>query len=132
MPTIIHHLPNLRRTARAAALAKTERLSPNYDCREHAEALKLLVYVPGVTATGVEITARGPDLTVVARKPHFVRSNWSALHLEKVSRDYELTLRLGYGLDYAGINAEIADGILTITLPKRAADSPSLSLRRAA
>ena len=92
---------------------------PHYDCREQGDALQVVVYVPGVDASGVEITTRGPDLTVTARKTHFVRVNWQALHLEGAQRDYQLRLQLGHGLDYAALQAEIRDGVLTLTLPKK-------------
>lgn len=95
---------------------------PNYDCQERRDAMKLVVYVPGVGASGIEIEARGADLTVTARKEHFVRVNWQSLHLENAQRDYQLRLRLGYGFDYAAMEAEIRDGVLTITVPKRAAN----------
>jgi HSP20 family molecular chaperone IbpA len=92
---------------------------PHYDCREQGDTLHVVVYVPGVDASGVEITTRGPDLTVTARKTHFVRVNWQSLHLEGAQRDYELRLRLGNGLDYTALQAEIRDGVLTLTLPKK-------------
>ncbi|HEX2854707.1 MAG TPA: Hsp20/alpha crystallin family protein [Opitutaceae bacterium] len=94
---------------------------PNYECQDHADAMKLVVFVPGVGANGVDIEARGADLSVTARKTQFVRVNWQALHLEGAQRDYRLRLRLGAGFDYAAMQAEIADGVLTVTLPKRAA-----------
>ena len=43
-----------------------------------------------------------------------------------------MNLRLGYGLDYANLSAEVADGILTITLPKLAAESALDRMPRAA
>jgi HSP20 family molecular chaperone IbpA len=92
--------------------------------------MKLIVYVPGVDASGVEIEGRGADLTVTAKKARFVRVNFNALHLEGAQRDYRLRLRLGAGFDYASMQAEIAHGVLTITLPKRSVDSTRL--RRAA
>ena len=92
---------------------------PHYDCKDATTALKLTVFVPGADAAGVEITTRGPDLTVTARKAHFVRVNFSALHLEGAQRDYQLRLRLGHGLDFASLEAEFADGVLSITLPKK-------------
>jgi HSP20 family molecular chaperone IbpA len=92
--------------------------------------MKLVVYVPGVEAAGIDIEARGSDLTVTARKTHLVRVNWQSLHLEGAQRDYRLKLRLGTGFDYAAMDAEIQHGVLTITLPKRGvATSP---LRRVA
>ena len=103
---------------------------PNYDCKEQRDAMKLTVYVPGVEAAGVEIEARGADLTITARKSHFVRVNWQALHLETAQRDYQLRLRLGTSFDYASMQAEIRHGLLTVTLPKR---SPTTArLRRVA
>jgi HSP20 family molecular chaperone IbpA len=92
---------------------------PNYDCRDQHEAVELVVYVPGVDASGVEIEANGPDLLVTAHKTRFVRVNWTSLHLEGAQRDYRLRLRLGAGFDYASMQAEIRDGVLTVTLPKR-------------
>ena len=94
---------------------------PHYDCLDLADAVNLTVFVPGVEAAGVEITTRGPDLTITARKTHFVRANFSALHLEHAQRDYRLCLRLGHGFDYARLEAEIADGVLAIVLPKKRA-----------
>jgi HSP20 family protein len=119
MHTLVHS-PRSRSRAPGAALATPEAFrQPNYDCREQPDAMQLVVYVPGVPAAGVEIEARGADLTVTARKPHLVRVNWQALHLENAQRDYRLGLRLGRGFNYAAMEAEIADGVLTITLPKR-------------
>jgi len=104
-------------------LATTECLpayrQPHFECTDLPSALKLVVLVPGVEANGMEITTCGPDLLVTASKAHIVRVNWQALHLEGVQRDYQLRLRLGNGLDYDALNAELVDGRLTLTLPKK-------------
>ena len=92
--------------------------SPHYDCMDLPRALKLTLYVPGVDASGVDITTQGPDLFVTARKPQHVRANWQALHLENVQRDYQLKLRLGLGFDFEALQASVARGVLTIVLPK--------------
>ncbi len=95
---------------------------PSYDCRELADAVTIVVYVPGVDASGVEIEAHGPDLVVTARKTRFVRVNWQALNLEGSQRDYRLRLRLGLGFDFSQMQAGINDGVLTLSVPKRQAD----------
>jgi HSP20 family protein len=105
---------------------------PHYDCHEEVDAMKLVVYVPGVTAAGVDIEAHGADLTVTARKPQVVRVNWQALHLEPAQHDYRLKLRLGQAFDYSAMNAEMNQGVLTITLPKRATALSAAGNRRAA
>ena len=119
MHTIINSLPT---NSRSKALARTTVAAfrqPAYDCQEQADVMKIVVYVPGVDASGVEIEGRGADLTVTAKKARFVRVNFAALHLEKTQKDYRLRLRLGTGFDFAAMEAEIAHGVLTITLPKR-------------
>ncbi|ACB75666.1 Hsp20/alpha crystallin family protein [Opitutus terrae] len=124
MHTIIHPSSPPTRSRRAERTTSSSPFrQPSYECRELADAVKLAVYVPGVDASGVEIEARGPDLLVTARKPHFVRVNWTALHLESAQRDYQLRLRLGHDFDYPALQAEIDDGVLTVTLPKLPAAS---------
>ena len=117
MHTIIHRLHHNRFPN--AEPAKQDFRSPHYDCSDMAQSLKLVIYVPGVDASGVEITSQGPDLFVTARKTHHVRANWQALHLEKAQLDYQLKLRLGVGFDYEALQASVARGVLTIALPKK-------------
>ena len=92
---------------------------PNYDCRELPDAINIVVYVPGVGASGVEVESRGPDLVITALKTRFVRVNWQALNLEGSQRDYRLRLRLGLGFDFSQMQAGISDGVLTLSVPKR-------------
>lgn len=120
MNTIIHPLKPSRSTrSPEATVDPVAARKPHYDCQELADGLRVVVYVPGVDAAGVEITTRGPDLLVNARKSHFVRVNFGALNLEGVQRDYQLSLRLGRGLDYTALQAEIHEGVLTLTIPKK-------------
>ena len=124
------NLPSLatstRQTASAARASSDAFRQPAYECAEQRDTMKLVVYVPGVDASGVEIEGRGADLTVTARKRHVVRVNFAALHLEGAQRDYRLRLRLGSGFDFAAMQAEMAHGVLTVTVPKRAAETDRL------
>jgi HSP20 family molecular chaperone IbpA len=128
MHTIIRPLKSASRSRRREA-APTVFRKPHFDCAETAEALTLSVYVPGVDASGVEITTQGPDLTVTARKAHVVRVNWQALHLEHAQRDYRLSLRLGRGVVFDQLEAEIHQGVLTLRLPKCTPGVMETSLR---
>lgn len=116
MHTIIHRHQNERFPA-----AKTlpDFRSPHYECMDLPQALKLVLYVPGVEASGVDLTTHGTDLIVTASKAHHLRVNWQALHLETAQRDYQLKLRLGTGYDFDSLRATLAKGVLTIVLPKR-------------
>lgn len=97
--------------------------TPHFDCETLSDALRLVVYVPGVQPAGVEIATRGPDLTVTARKAHLLRANWKSMHVEGVQRDYVLNLRLGRSLNFMALQAELREGALTITIPKREGSS---------
>ncbi len=116
MHTIIHRLNHSRFPSTEPRQAFR---SPLYDCMDQSAALKLVVYVPGVDASGVEITTQGPDLFLTARKTHHVRANWQALPLENVQRDYQLKLRLGSGFDFEALQATVTNGMLTIVVPKK-------------
>jgi HSP20 family protein len=129
MHTIINASSPVSRSRSAEVTSPDIFRKPNYECREQPDAVKLVVYVPGVDATGVDIEACGTDLVITARKSHFVRVNWQALHLESAQRDYLLRLRLGAGFDYAAMQAEIHDGVLTVTLPKRHASGIGATTR---
>jgi len=118
MNTRNHAMSTSSRSSRANEASDVMFRQPSYDCRELPDAVSIVVYVPGVGASGVEIEARGPDLMVTAHKTRFVRVNWQALHLEGSQRDYRLRLRLGLGFDYSQMQAEIHDGVLTLTVPK--------------
>jgi len=121
MHTIINSLPTRSRSKAPSNPSADRFRQPAYDCQEQPEAMTLTVYIPGVDAAGVEIEGRGADLTVTAKKARFVRVNFNALNLEASQHDYQLRLRLGSSFDFGAMAAEITDGVLTVTLPKRAA-----------
>lgn len=133
MHTIIHPLSPARGSSSPEVPAQLPNFrKPTYDCQDHRDVVKLTVYVPGVDAAGVEIEARAPDIVVTARKSHFVRVNWQSLHLETAQRDYQLRLRLGHGVDYSALQAEIHNGVLELTLPKRLPAEDLLRVRHVA
>ena len=127
MHTIISTVPTNSRSKAPPRASIDDFREPAYDCQDHPDAVKLVVYVPGVDASAVEIEGRGADVTVTAKKARFIRVNFEALHLENAQRDYRLRLRLGTGFNFAAMEAEIAHGVLTITLPKRPSDVSRLS-----
>ena len=120
MNTIILPTASTRRVRHLESAAKEQAFRhPHYDCQALDDVVRLVVYLPGVEAAGVEIATRGPDLTVTARKRQIVRVNWQALHLERAQKPYQLHLRLGRGLDFSALESELKDGVLTIVLPRK-------------
>jgi HSP20 family molecular chaperone IbpA len=128
MPTTLiptHRLP-------FAETELTRVRQPHFECSDLPQAVQISVFVPGVEPADVEITTRGPDLIVQARKPHPVRVNFNALHLEAAQRDYELKLRLGLGLDFDALRADIRDGVLSIVVPKKNSAFSRINSRKVA
>ncbi len=126
MHTII---PSLSPSDAPASELRPAFRQPHFECTDLPQALKLVVLVPGVEASGVEIVSTGPDLLVTASKSHYLRVNWQALHLEGVQRDYQLKLRLGHGLEFDELRADLRDGVLTIVVPKKASAAVTAALR---
>ncbi|MEJ1973360.1 MAG: hypothetical protein WDM96_13130 [Lacunisphaera sp.] len=50
--------------------AQADFRSPHYECMDLPQALKLAVYVPGVEASGVDVTTQDTDLLITAHKTH--------------------------------------------------------------
>jgi HSP20 family protein len=119
MNTRTHTTSTSSRHRKAFEASNATFRQPSYDCRELPDAVSIVVYVPGVDSSGVEIEAHGPDLVITANKTRFVRVNWQALNLEGSQRDYRLRLRLGAGFDYSQLQASFDDGVLTLSVPKR-------------
>lgn len=129
MHTIIH--PNRLTSSELPEPAAPVR-PPHFECEDQPQTLKVSVFVPGVDASGIEVSSLGPDLVVLARRTHHVRPNWRALHLEGVQQDYALRLRLGSGFDLDALHAELRDDFLTISVPKTATRLATAGLRRVA
>ncbi|MDX2187387.1 MAG: Hsp20/alpha crystallin family protein [Opitutaceae bacterium] len=109
-----------RETFTANRLARVEAadyISPKYEVDITPAGLKLRVFIPDVPASGVEITSKGPDLIVTARRPHLVRVNFRGAHLESALHNYRLVLRVGYGFDSTKLSARLEEGMLRLSLP---------------
>jgi len=132
MHTIINSILSQASTRSSEVKISESLRQPNYECQDQGNAMKLEVFVQGVSADGVDIEAQGPDLLITARKSHYIRVNWSSLHLEGAQRDYQLRLRLGLIFDYSAMRAEIHNGILSVTVPKRNVVGCNLPLQRVA
>ena len=117
MSSLSPSFSSLAPAARRPSDTETSYCTPPFETETEAHSLRITVWVPGVNTSGIEITTRGPDLTLLAHKALPVRSNWRALHLEAAQRDYRLNLRLGHGFDFGQLRAHLNAGELTIDIP---------------
>ncbi len=108
-------------------LAETELNIPNKPAihsRETEDALILNVALPGVTVEGLEITGKEQELTIRAKRTVDVPEGYRALHRERSSLEFQQTLELPASVDASQAAAQLIQGQLTLTLPKKAASKP--------
>lgn len=97
---------------------------PRYFVDKSDKDTVVQVELPGVTKENLNLTVEDKELmlegVVVSKRPE----SWKALHRESRDSSYQLRLRLGEQVDQTAINASLADGILTLTIPKTEAAKP--------
>lgn len=92
-------------------------VSPEVNIFESKDAYLLEAEMPGVSKEGLEITLEGNELTI-----HGHRSDDSVqaevIYRESRLADYRRTFELDPAIDTGRIQAQMQQGVLTLTLPK--------------
>jgi HSP20 family protein len=92
--------------------------SPNVDIIENADELTLVADVPGVRPETIDVQFEQGELSIRARvEPRQSEETLFAFREYGVG-DYFRAFQLGEGIDNGKIHAEVADGVLTVHLPK--------------
>lgn len=99
-------------------------VKPVYEVKETDEAFGLTVYLPGVSKDAVEITAENDQLRIVGRRAWKQPDGWTLLYRESASAPFELVLDHENAIHLENIHAELADGVLRLSLPKSEAVKP--------
>lgn len=98
---------------------------PNVDIIEKADELLLLADVPGARGEDIDIQYEKGELTLRARvRPRQGTECAGFVACEYGVGDLERTFQIGEGIDAARIQAECANGVLTLHLPKTEAVKP--------
>jgi len=103
-----------------AAQARSEVVfTPRFDIWETEEEFVLSGDLPGVSSEGLDIQFENGVLSVWGKvTPRTENVQYWAQ--EYGVGDYYRTFTLGNGIDSEGITAELANGVLTVHLPKKA------------
>ncbi len=91
---------------------------PHYSVREESEHFTVVLEVPGASRDGLDISLEKDVLTVLASRTHRTGEGWKTLRREIPTADFRLSLKLNVAVAADSISAALADGILTLTLPK--------------
>ncbi len=109
------------------------RFTPAVDIIEAADEFRLIADVPGVRAEDVDIAYKNGRLTLraaVRERPE--APNRRLLRREYAVGDFHRSFTVGEGIDTQKIDATVADGVLTVRLPKaRAAKLHRVPVRSA-
>jgi HSP20 family protein len=116
-----------RASARCGEADATEReatVKPVFTVNENAEGFTVVVQLPGVAKDGLELTAEAGRLRILGRRAWQRPAGWTALRRESADVPFELVLTHDWASDAGKIHAELADGVLRLTLPKPPAARP--------
>lgn len=98
----------------------TDGFVPNFDVKETKDALVLQADLPGLTEKDVNISVTGNRLTVSGeRKAEEKKEDENYYTFERSYGAFTRTFTLPDEVDADEVRAELKDGVLTVTLPKR-------------
>jgi len=97
--------------------------APAVDLCETADAFVFTAELPGLTREQVRIDVQDNRLTLQGRRE--ARVSCDKYHqVERGHGEFLRTFVLPHPVNAAAVTADLADGILTITVPKSAVDAP--------
>ena len=114
-------------TPPASTTAATEAFTsvkPRYAVSNGNESYVVRVELPGVPKNAVSIDFDKSVLTIKSARKSAVPDSWKPLHRELNDLGYTLRLKLDAPVDEEKLNAQLTDGVLTLTLPIREAAKP--------
>lgn len=93
--------------------------TPAVDVAEDPKAYSVAIELPGVRAEDLKIEVDGNRLTVKGEKKLETEDKTDRVHrFERRFGSFERVFTLPDTVNPAGIEAKVADGVLTLTLPK--------------
>ncbi len=111
------------RGSRAPATREPERyLTPAVDIYETDDALVVVADMPGVGKEDVDVRLEDDVLSIMGKVSHPQRAN--PTYEEYGLLNYHREFRLDEEVDRENIKAELKQGVLTLTLPKKEAAKP--------
>lgn len=111
---------------------KLKTLRPLVDIYESDEGVVLMGDLPGVELEQLEIQVEGKVLSIEG-KVAATNTQDSEVELDMIVQSvYQRSFSLSESLDFTRIDAELKSGLLTINVPKKAAEAPQKITVRAA
>jgi HSP20 family protein len=110
--------------ARGSAPAQSGFVPPRVDVRETDKELRISVELPGVAEEDLEVDVDDDLLTIRAEKKEEREVEKADQHLtERIYGVFQRSLRLPFAVDPQTVQAQLDNGVLTITVPKTKSQS---------
>jgi HSP20 family protein len=108
--------------AGASALAALAPQQIKMDVKEQKEAYLVHAEMPGVRKEDIHVTVEGNQVSISAEVKHEkeVKEGERVLRSERYFGQVSRSFQLGHEVDDARASAKFADGVLELTLPKKA------------
>jgi len=104
-------------------LVARDGFTPRADVEETDDAYVIEVEVPGVNKKDIDVSVAGRRLTITGERKERERVGILRRRTRRVGR-FEYDIQLPGDVDDKGVGAELADGVLTVTIPKIAPPPP--------
>ncbi len=96
----------------------------SFTVEETDEAFSLKSALPGLSPQDLSIEVADGHLKLSAARSNEAPEGFRAIRRERRNVSFEQSIKLGPKVDPEGIEASFENGILTVTLPKRAEQKP--------
>jgi HSP20 family protein len=98
-------------------LVARDGFTPRADVEETDDAYVIEVEVPGVNKKDIDVSVAGRRLTITGERKEMERVGILRRRTRRVGR-FEYDIQLPGDVDDKGVGAELADGVLTVRVPK--------------
>ncbi|MCS6242425.1 MAG: Hsp20/alpha crystallin family protein [Opitutus sp.] len=97
---------------------------PVYRLVENGDGYSLIVQLPGVDKAGMDVVAKNGVLSIRGRREWHKPAAWKLIHRESSDANFALEFSYDARIEADRIQAVIANGVLTVTLPKSTDGKP--------
>lgn len=107
------------------AMTNTACAFPAMNITEESDTITVEAELPGFRMEDIEITLEGDQLTIAGHRECDCEQNGATFRRrERMSGRFTRTIRLPYEINPDDVRASLANGVLTVTLPKHEAIRP--------
>lgn len=118
--------PSLFEPFRIAGTRLADWLAPPAEASSSAEGYRITMELPGVSEEDIHVTVEGGMATVKGEKKTSREEKGDTWYFsERQYGSFSRSFRLPADADEAAVKAELKDGVLTITIPRKAPAAPA-------